>query len=406
MKVYDLITVGQVYYLESKRRKGRIPYHIVKDGETMWVIAQNYGIRIKHLLRKNRMDQAEKLKAGRVIWLKKDRPVNEPIEYRNVPPPPKLVPRADPPTVYNKPKPPVKVVPEPVKKPVVQPNPPVVIPKVLPYKDLTTSKEDSALRAQVEAAKIITIKTIQDSTKKDTLQTKGIERNEKPVVMPVDTAQPGAKLPPVPRFQEYELLPGETLLGVAEKVKAPLDSIIIWNRVNDSTILKPGVLIRYRPAEERQFEREARQKTITDSTKSSAIKADSVKAKAILVQPAQIKNDSVKAKPVVVKPLKAAAKTDSTVKQVPQKITKPIVKADSIGTLKKRLDTIKVKDSLKTTIVKPVPENTTPNEFHIVAPGESLYRISKKYNLSVEKLLELNHKTSNAISVGEKLLLK
>lgn len=41
--------------------------------------------------------------------------------------------------------------------------------------------------------------------------------------------------------------------------------------------------------------------------------------------------------------------------------------------------------------------------FHTVLPGENLYRISLKYNLSVDQLKELNNLSTHAIGVGQKL---
>jgi len=44
--------------------------------------------------------------------------------------------------------------------------------------------------------------------------------------------------------------------------------------------------------------------------------------------------------------------------------------------------------------------------FHVVAPGETLFSISRQYNLSVEELKSLNNLTANAISVGQQLNVK
>lgn len=41
--------------------------------------------------------------------------------------------------------------------------------------------------------------------------------------------------------------------------------------------------------------------------------------------------------------------------------------------------------------------------FHTVMPEENLYRISLKYNLSVDRLKELNNMTTNTIRTGQKL---
>ena len=78
------IKSGQIYYLQKKRSRASTYFHVAKPGETLWNVAQRYGIRRRSLAYKNRMDTDEDLKAGHVLWLKRRRPQNEPIEYRDL----------------------------------------------------------------------------------------------------------------------------------------------------------------------------------------------------------------------------------------------------------------------------------------------------------------------------------
>jgi LysM repeat protein len=55
--------------------------------------------------------------------------------------------------------------------------------------------------------------------------------------------------------------------------------------------------------------------------------------------------------------------------------------------------------------VKETPKGNIP-EFHIVQPGETLYRIHVKYNISIKKLKELNGLKDNTIRVGQKIRLR
>ncbi|WP_421987233.1 LysM peptidoglycan-binding domain-containing protein [Roseivirga sp.] len=75
---------NQYYYLKNKKTKGRVHYHVVLQGETLWSIAQDYGVRLKKLQQKNRIKSGEVLKVGRVLWLRFIRPEKTPIEYSNV----------------------------------------------------------------------------------------------------------------------------------------------------------------------------------------------------------------------------------------------------------------------------------------------------------------------------------
>ena len=54
------------------------------------------------------------------------------------------------------------------------------------------------------------------------------------------------------------------------------------------------------------------------------------------------------------------------------------------------------------------PENETTDEavYHIVKPGETLYRIHVNYKVSISKLRKLNHLKGNYIKVGQKIRVK
>ena len=45
-------------------------------------------------------------------------------------------------------------------------------------------------------------------------------------------------------------------------------------------------------------------------------------------------------------------------------------------------------------------------KFHVVEKGETLYSISKKYEVSIEKIKELNNITNNSISIGQKIFIE
>lgn len=67
---------GQLLYLQPKRKKAGVgnDFHIVKEGETMYEISQLYGIRLKSLYEKNRMEPGYEPPAGTELWLRKLKP--------------------------------------------------------------------------------------------------------------------------------------------------------------------------------------------------------------------------------------------------------------------------------------------------------------------------------------------
>ena len=64
----DEIKPGDVIYLKKKRKKATKEYkkvpHVVKAGESMYSIAQRYGIRLKSLYKKNDLDTDYQIKVG------------------------------------------------------------------------------------------------------------------------------------------------------------------------------------------------------------------------------------------------------------------------------------------------------------------------------------------------------
>jgi len=85
MKETDLLSIGHIYYIQEKLGKASVPFHMVKEGETLWDISQMYGVRLANLLYFNRFETIQRLQRGRVIWLQTTRPKNKPIEYIEMP---------------------------------------------------------------------------------------------------------------------------------------------------------------------------------------------------------------------------------------------------------------------------------------------------------------------------------
>lgn len=68
----------EVIYIESKNKKAKRKnqFHTVNNGETMHYISQMYGVKLKPLYRRNRMQQGQQPAPGEVIYLRNKRPGN------------------------------------------------------------------------------------------------------------------------------------------------------------------------------------------------------------------------------------------------------------------------------------------------------------------------------------------
>jgi uncharacterized FlgJ-related protein len=76
LKPGQKIQAGTIIYLQPKRRKGDVKYHVVKGGESLWEIAQQHGIQLKWLLKRNHLNEKSKLRRGQQLWLRDTRPEN------------------------------------------------------------------------------------------------------------------------------------------------------------------------------------------------------------------------------------------------------------------------------------------------------------------------------------------
>ena len=78
------IVAGKPYYTHQKGNRGSAHYHVAQPGESLWEISQRVGIKLKKLMRNNRIEKNESLQPGRVLWLRFIRPARVPIAYQKV----------------------------------------------------------------------------------------------------------------------------------------------------------------------------------------------------------------------------------------------------------------------------------------------------------------------------------
>ncbi|MFT4754510.1 MAG: LysM repeat protein [Salibacteraceae bacterium] len=64
-------TDGQIVYLQPKRGKGSVAYHIVKNGDSIWKISQQYGVKITKIRLFNKLKRNQPLKPGQKVYLRR-----------------------------------------------------------------------------------------------------------------------------------------------------------------------------------------------------------------------------------------------------------------------------------------------------------------------------------------------
>lgn len=66
-----VLTPGQLLYIQPKKRRSKEEKHLVKPGETMYAISQQYGVKVKYLYKYNNLPVGAQPKAGETLLLKK-----------------------------------------------------------------------------------------------------------------------------------------------------------------------------------------------------------------------------------------------------------------------------------------------------------------------------------------------
>ena len=287
LKATDRLVPGQVYYLKKKRNHASVEEHVVMEGETLWEISQRYGITMKALLRKNRMDRVEKLKHGRVLWLYRTRPSGTPVEIRDVPRPASVLVAQNKPT--SKPAKPVKTPPAelPMEKedlpvtPVINESPKVATSTKTTPRTTSVIKTDvpkverEALYAPTRAASVSNDRTdnrgVHTVKQGQTLyaiarqygisvaelrtwngltEADGVKMDQELLI-----AKPAAKadstrvvfLPPSPKppteeYTEYVVQPGDTVYKISRTYGVDVKDLLAWNGKTDVALSQGEVL--------------------------------------------------------------------------------------------------------------------------------------------------------------------
>jgi LysM repeat protein len=65
------IEPGMVVYLKPKRNRASVEHHTVQEGQSMWEISQIYGVKLKKLYKKNRMQEGGQPEIGQTLHMQK-----------------------------------------------------------------------------------------------------------------------------------------------------------------------------------------------------------------------------------------------------------------------------------------------------------------------------------------------
>ena len=404
----DLTKEGSIYYLQKKSKKAATQFHTVHGEQTLWDVSQIYGVGLKYLLKYNRMKKSERLQPGRVIWLQKTRPKNEPIE---------VIKEA---AIEEEDKLPIRE--DYTKKEEVVFN----VPPVIKEKTEVIEKPKEIIK---ETPKEIKTETVVDSPKTEVSKKSEIVKTEKPIV---DTKSDGLKInddlfvpkntsvikPPIVTTSEtksttkvvntkHVVKPGETMFSIAKRYNLSVDELRKMNNMSSTATLKANQLLTIG--------------TSTIVTKDEGIAKTPAK-KPISDEPIG-EEELVKPKPIVKDPVATKPQThvvsfgetlfsiskkyDVSVSQIKEwnNITgNSINSGQSLVVSNKKTSSAVIGKESVTEAKKPASNSGSTS--HTVTRGETLYSISKKYDVSVNDIKKWNNMADSEIMVGSKIIIK
>ena len=372
MTGFDAAIAGLPYFLQSKRDVGAVEYHVVEPNESIYEVAQKYGMRKKAVLTKNRLAANDEVRPGRVLWLQHVRPRQVAAEHRAVPaadatasqastpvaPAPAPRPNRDSEEGWGEALPTARPVPtRPVataSEPAAQLPPPAPAPDSTPLADEPApSPEPVASRPAAEARPAPAVAAPAARPVPAATPTPVITAVAKPTVLPI------------PASATHRVEPRESVYSIGRLYNIPPAALIAWNNLAPPAGLVIGQLL---------------------VLQGPPLKpAAPVASAAVSAAPAPA---APAAKPAVAS-VSQAGGSHRPVLYVPKKPAAPVAAAP-----------------VAAAPAAPAAMVLSPNAKHIVQKGETLYSIARLYKVTVADLKTWNTKADDTARVGEVLKLQ
>ncbi|WP_207505310.1 LysM peptidoglycan-binding domain-containing protein [Telluribacter humicola] len=393
MSINDPIVGNEVYYLASKNKKAMVPFHTVRDGETLRGISQMYGMRLRELMKYNRITNRNlRLQTGRVMWLMKKRPSSQPVEVIDRPSP------GTTPVQESKPAPAVTT-------PIASSS---EIPQTAADRKMYTPKlADTTYPSEASPAATSTTPGRMSTSPAGTSQA-GTTSSQ------VSTAKPESASTGV-----YQPSKTETVATKAPTTSAPASS----GTTNDRVVIiseedrRPSAISTGSTSTSTSTVTTSPVVASTNNT-SSDWGSDVSTPRPASLKPVETRTSSTEASAEANYHRVEGGQTYFSISKLYNMSVNSLLALNNLTTNDKLYvgQRLQVKQSnssrvtsttSNTSSTSSVPARTAPagNEyqFHTVMAGETLFRISQNYQAGIEEIKELNNMKDNTVKVGQKI---
>ncbi len=220
----------------------------------------------------------------------------------------------------------------------------------------------------------------------------------------------------------YEVKDGETLFTISQKFHIPVKDIQRINNLNDFDIYQGQILV-LTESDAADFENEQNTPENTNPPVEEVVEEVVVAETPEPVKPVKSNSQNIQLHTVKqgetlfslskefhisLEDLREANELANNTINVVDVIKIPLDKAQIVTPEKPTISEEVKETPVVETIVETTPEKPKETEavYHIVQPGETLYRIHVNYKVPIWKLRKLNHLKGNYIKVGQKLRVK
>lgn len=331
----DRIIPNEVYYLKKKDSRAVVAYHTVLGYETMWKISQMYGIQMEALLEKNRMTQVQRLQKGRLLWLIETRPEGQSIEYVQSPNDKPFVVPQEPPVVK---KPPVS---QPVNVKMVSQN---IQPEITVFEMKTDNNATASITSKPASTTVYS-----------------------PLPTPIYPAKKNSKA-----VKNHVVEPKQSFFSISRMYNMSVDELYSLNDMYSGSPLRIGQTIKVYQS--------------SSSPVTGALKEGEV-VTAIYTYPAENQpppksttTPTVVREVVTTSPEPTANNNPTTIYTPTPPISKPFM---------------------------PASATTRPNFkiIHTIQAGETIFRVSKIYGVTVDDIKAWNDLSINTVEIGQELVI-
>ncbi|MEA5257714.1 LysM peptidoglycan-binding domain-containing protein [Arcicella aquatica] len=425
------IIPNEVYYLKKKDHKAMVAYHTVQDTETLWAISQMYGIYLEDLMAKNRIASLQRLQRGRLLWLIDTRP-DTPIQYVEMPkvnPVEKTVIISTPPKQVDT-----------TKSVIILDKPKEVKPTEVPIKDNKPS--GSGVIDNRVTTKESTVPVAKDNTQ--------VSDKTRPVF--TDPAGPPKIIIEekivTKELKNHTVLAKDTYFSIAQLYDMKIGELLTLNDLRLDEKLRVGQVIKVYKVRSTPISGAYESEKKLDGKKDEKVvdvkvKETTDKIPTIINSPGKVlsKDDPANAKaemPKIITKEEVDRKNMEAIKSASRNIHTvnagetlfSIAKLHGVTVADLRAwndlttNTVEINQQLwfsknsgklvetsdyETVMPKPIKNVVKPSEnniYHIMKVGETVFKVSQIYGVTVEQIVKWNNLKNFSVSVGQRILIK